>query len=71
MIYFDNAATTRVSDTAAKAALSAMTELYANPSSAHAFGFEAEKALRAARAAVLAALGFTPSEGSLVFTGSG
>ena len=71
MIYFDNAATTRVSDTAAKAALTAMTELYANPSSAHAFGFEAEKALRAARAAVLAALGFTPSEGSLVFTGSG
>ena len=71
MIYFDNAATTRVSDTAAKAALSAMTELYANPSSAHAFGFEAEKALRAARAAVLTALGFTPSEGSLVFTGSG
>ncbi len=71
MIYFDNAATTRVSDTAAKAALSAMTEQYANPSSAHAFGFEAEKALRAARAAVLAALGFTPSEGSLVFTGSG
>lgn len=71
MIYFDNAATTRVSDTAAQAALSAMTELYANPSSAHAFGFEAEKALRAARAAVLAALGFTPSEGSLVFTGSG
>lgn len=71
MIYFDNAATTRVSDTAAQAALTAMTELYANPSSAHAFGFEAEKALRAARAAVLAALGFTPSEGSLVFTGSG
>lgn len=71
MIYFDNAATTRVSDTAAQAAISAMTELYANPSSAHAFGFEAEKALRAARAAVLAALGFTPSEGSLVFTGSG
>lgn len=71
MIYFDNAATTRVSDTAAQAALTAMTELYANPSSAHAFGFEAEKTLRAARAAVLAALGFTPSEGSLVFTGSG
>lgn len=71
MIYFDNAATTRVSDTAAQAALTAMTELYANPSSAHAFGFAAEKALRAARAAVLAALGFTPSEGSLVFTGSG
>lgn len=71
MIYFDNAATTRVSDTAAQAALTAMTELYANPSSAHAFGFEAEKALRAARAAVLAVLGFTPSEGSLVFTGSG
>ncbi len=71
MIYFDNAATTRVSDTAAQAAITAMTELYANPSSAHAFGFEAEKALRAARAAVLAALGFTPSEGSLVFTGSG
>ena len=40
MIYFDNAATTRVSEHAAKTALTYMTELYANPSSAHGFGFE-------------------------------
>lgn len=71
MIYFDNAATTCVSRHAAETALTYMTELYANPSSAHAFGFEAEKALRTARTDMLGALGFTPSEGSLLFTGSG
>ena len=71
MIYFDNAATTRVSEHAAKTALTYMTELYANPSSAHGFGFEAEKALRSARAALLGALGFSAAEGSLIFTGSG
>lgn len=71
MIYFDNAATTRVHPVAAEKALYLMTELYANPSSAHAFGFEAEKELRAARSALIAALGFSASEGTLVFTSGG
>lgn len=71
MIYFDNAATTRVSSLAAERALYYMTELYANPSSAHAFGFEAEKALRMARAQLLSALGFSASEGTLLFTSGG
>ena len=71
MIYFDNAATTRVSDHAAQEALRLMTELYANPSSAHAFGFEAEKALRNARAELMAVFGFTSAQGTLIFTGSG
>ncbi len=71
MIYFDNAATTRVHEKAAEKALYLMTELYANPSSAHAFGFEAEKELRAARNAISAALGFSSTDGSLVFTSGG
>lgn len=71
MIYFDNAATTRVSSLAAERALYYMTELYANPSSAHAFGFEAEKALRIARSQLLSALGFSASEGTLLFTSGG
>ncbi len=71
MLYFDNAATTRVRPSIAEKALYYMTELYANPSSAHAFGFEAEKALRTARSQLLSALGFSASEGTLLFTSGG
>lgn len=70
-VYLDNAATTRVSERAAEKALEMMRSLYANPSSAHAFGFEAEKALRAARADMLAALGFSAADGTLIFTSGG
>lgn len=69
MIYLDNAATTRVCPEAAAAALSAMTELYGNPSSLHETGFEAERLVAEARKAVAASLGAEPSE--LVFTPSG
>ncbi len=71
IVYLDNAATTRVDEKAAEVAIQMMRVLYANPSSAHAFGFEAEKALRAAREDVLAALGFSSVSGSLIFTSSG
>ena len=70
-IYFDNAATTMVSEESAKAALEVMTSFYGNPSSAHAKGLEAEHLLKKARAEVLSALGFTQKDGSLVFTSCG
>ena len=70
-IYFDNAATTMVSDEAAKSAFDVMTKFYGNPSSAHAKGLEAEHILKRARAAVLSALGYTPKDGSIIFTSCG
>ena len=70
-IYLDNAATTRVSEEAAQLAYACMTKLYANPSSAHAFGFEAETALKTARERVLTALGVSPRDGNIVFTSCG
>ena len=48
-IYFDNSATTRVSDSAAQVALHAMTENYANPSSLHTAGIESQHILKDSR----------------------
>lgn len=70
-IYFDNAATTKVSEGAAMAAFDVMTSFYGNPSSAHAKGLEAEHILKKARAHVLSGLGFTPKDGTLLFTSCG
>ncbi len=70
-IYFDNAATTRVSENAAMAAMSVMCDVYANPSSAHSFGLDAEHILKKARTDILSALGYTSKDGSLVFTSCG
>ncbi len=70
-IYFDNAATTRVSDKAARAALDVMTSFYGNPSSAHAKGLEAEHILKKARVQVISGLGYTTKDGSLLFTSCG
>lgn len=67
--YLDNAATTKVCDEAAQAALAAMTENYGNPSSTHTKGREANRLLDTARKQVAAALGCTPAE--LVFTSCG
>lgn len=67
--YLDNSATTRVSDAAAHAALSAMTQCYGNPSSTHTKGREAKKLLDTARKQVSDALGCMPEE--LVFTSCG
>lgn len=68
-IYLDNAATTQVCTEAAEAALKMMTEQYGNPSSTHAKGREAKKALDTARSQVAAALGCKPAE--LTFTSCG
>ena len=68
-IYLDNAATTRVCPEAAAAALKAMTEEYANPSSTHRMGRSAKKLLDDARAKVAKALGCSPDE--VYFTSCG
>ncbi|MBO5976280.1 MAG: aminotransferase class V-fold PLP-dependent enzyme, partial [Oscillospiraceae bacterium] len=68
-IYLDNAATTRVCPEAASAAIKAMTEEYANPSSTHRMGRSAKKLLDDARAKVAKALGCTSDE--VYFTSCG
>ncbi len=69
MIYLDNAATTRVCDQAAQAAVAAMTEGYGNPSSGYPFGKAAGELVKSARSDVAAALGCEPGE--VVFTSCG
>jgi len=69
VIYFDNAATTRVSEEAAKAVYLAMTESYGNPSSSHALGREAREIISTARSAVAAAVGAPPE--TIYFTSGG
>ncbi len=68
MIYFDNAASTPLSSEV-KALLFAELELFANPSSLHRLGFEAEKRMRAARALVAKTL--LAREDEIVFTSGG
>lgn len=69
MIYLDSAATTAVLPNAARAACNAMTDLFANPSSLHSFGYEAEKIREKAREAIAAAAGVKNDE--IVFTSGG
>ena len=67
--YLDNAATTRVSDAAAQAALKAMTGEFGNPSSRHQAGVRAAQALKEHRAVIARALGAKPEE--VYFTSCG
>ena len=69
MHYLDNSATTMVSPEAAKKALEMMTEVFANPSSLHAFGVRAEAEVEAARKTVAAQLGCSDEE--ILFTSGG
>lgn len=68
-IYLDNNATTPVAPEVLEAMLPYLRECYGNPSSAHQKGREAERALRASRAAVARTLGVDESE--IVFTACG
>lgn len=71
MIYFDNSATTALSDSAKSAMMAAM-ETYANPSSLHKSGLEARKIIDGARLSVANALGVKGiSPAQLIFTASG
>lgn len=69
MIYADNAATTRLSETALKAMTPYLTEEYGNPSGLYAFAQRAKEALEGARADVAAAIGCEPRE--IYFTSCG
>ena len=68
-IYADNAATTRMSDTAVKAMLPFLQENYGNPSSLHSVGQRANEALWAARETVAKCLGAEAKE--ITFTSGG
>ena len=68
-VYADNAATTKLSDTALAAMMSAFEQYYGNPSSLHSAGQEAKEALEAARAKVAQCLGCEPRE--IYFTSGG
>ena len=68
-VYADNAATTKMSQTAIDAMLPYMTTVYGNPSSLHSVGQRAKEALDAARETVANCLGCEPRE--IVFTSGG
>ena len=69
MIYLDNAASTEPAPEVLDALRADAAQLYANPSSAHAGGAAATRALEKARAEVAAALDVEPAE--LLFTSGG
>jgi cysteine desulfurase len=69
LVYLDNAASTRPAPEVAAAIAHAAAHLYANPSSVHAAGAAASRALDEARGSLLDALG--TEEGHLVFTSGG
>ncbi len=69
IIYADNAATTKMSQTALDAMLPCFTETYGNPSSPHHIGQEAAKLLIAARKTIADLIGAEPSE--IIFTSGG
>ena len=68
MIYFDNAASTPMTE-GVKRVFSESLELFANPSSLHRLGFDAEKEMKKARARVAATL--SAREDEIVFTSGG
>lgn len=68
-VYADNAATTRMSETAIKAMTPYMSEIYGNPSSLHSVGQTAKEHLDKARAAMAKYLGCEPFE--IIFTSGG
>lgn len=68
-IYADNAATTKISQTAMKVMISAMENSYGNPSSIHQIGMAANDALQTAREQIARCLGCMPKE--IFFTSGG
>lgn len=68
-VYADNAATTKLSETALRAMMPYLTDTYGNASSLYRIGQEAHHGVQAARAAVAAALGADTNE--IYFTSGG
>ena len=69
LVYLDNSATTKISDSVLQAMMPWLTENYGNPSSLYSIGQESRAAVEEARAKVAAALGAKPRE--IYFTGCG
>ena len=69
VIYADNAATTKMSETAINTMVSVMNETYGNPSSLYGFGQKAKDVLEKAREEVAAVIGADPRE--ILFTSGG
>ncbi len=67
--YLDNSATTRVSEAAAQAAYDMMRENFGNPSSLHAVGLNAERAVEHAREVIASSLGVDAK--TIFFTSGG
>ena len=68
-VYADNAATTKMSQTAIEAMLPYLDEIYGNPSSLHSVGQRAAEALQSARETIAECLNATPRE--IYFTSGG
>lgn len=68
-IYLDNASTTRVYPSVVKEMEKFMSEEYGNPSSAHALGENAKKAMNAAREKIAKEINARPEE--IIFTSGG
>ena len=68
-VYADNAATTKISETALRAMMPCFETYYGNPSSLHTVGQEAKEMLEDARARVAKCLGCEPRE--IYFTSGG
>ena len=69
MIYADNAATTRMSETAIQAMTECLRKDYGNPSSLYRFGQEAKEKLEKAREEIASVIGAAPGE--IFFTSGG
>ncbi len=69
MIYADNAATTRISDTVLEKMLPFLRDQYGNASSQYSLGAKAKQAIEKARQQVADAIGTQPSE--IIFTSGG
>ncbi|MBO5339082.1 MAG: cysteine desulfurase [Clostridia bacterium] len=72
IVYFDNSATTKISERALSKLNEVAREHYGNPSSLHALGLDSEKRLSEARMIIAKSLGIErPSRGEIIFTSGG
>ena len=69
MIYADNAATTKMSEAAARTMTSVMNDVWGNPSSLYSLGQKAKETLEKAREEIAAVIGALPRE--IYFTSGG